>query len=97
MKSASVGVREAKAHLSRLIGEVERGSQVIITDRGRPVARLVPVQGTGLSLRERVDRLERWGWIEPPRTGRRSLPPPLPLPEDADAAQKALQEDRDGA
>jgi antitoxin (DNA-binding transcriptional repressor) of toxin-antitoxin stability system len=33
-------VHEAKTHLSRLLAEVEAGATVVITRRGRPVARL---------------------------------------------------------
>ena len=40
----SVGVHEAKTHLSKLLEEVEDGSTIEITNRGRTVARLVPVQ-----------------------------------------------------
>lgn len=38
----SVGVHEAKTHLSRLLQEVAAGEEVVITSRGRDVARLVP-------------------------------------------------------
>lgn len=38
----SVGVHEAKTHLSRLLLEVGAGEEVVITSRGREVARLVP-------------------------------------------------------
>jgi len=36
------GIREARQRLSSLIDDVRRGHEVVITDRGRPVARLVP-------------------------------------------------------
>lgn len=39
----TVGVGEAKTHLSRLLRQVERGDEVVIGRDGRPVARLVPV------------------------------------------------------
>lgn len=39
----SVGVHEAKTHLSRLLLDVQRGEEVVITRRGEEVARLVPV------------------------------------------------------
>lgn len=42
MKSA--GIREARQNLSSLLEEVRKGREVVITDRGRPVARLVPPQ-----------------------------------------------------
>jgi prevent-host-death family protein len=38
----SVGVHQAKTHLSRLLDEVAKGEEVEITNRGRVVARLVP-------------------------------------------------------
>jgi len=40
MKEA--GIREARQNLSALIEEVRKGHEVTITDRGKPVARLVP-------------------------------------------------------
>ncbi len=33
---------DAKAHLTQLLDEVERGEIIIITRHGRPIARLVP-------------------------------------------------------
>lgn len=38
----SVGLFEAKTHLSELVARVEAGDCVTITRHGRPVARLVP-------------------------------------------------------
>jgi len=40
---STVSVREAKAHLSRLLQQVEAGEEVVITRGGEPVARLVAV------------------------------------------------------
>lgn len=40
MKKA--GIREARQNLSALIEDVKKGREIVITDRGRPVARLVP-------------------------------------------------------
>ncbi|MEZ5330659.1 MAG: type II toxin-antitoxin system Phd/YefM family antitoxin [Thermoanaerobaculia bacterium] len=41
---ATVGVHEAKTHLSRLLRRVAAGEEVVIERRGEPVARLVPVR-----------------------------------------------------
>lgn len=38
----SAGIREARQNLSGLLAEVRKGHEVLITDRGRPVARLLP-------------------------------------------------------
>jgi prevent-host-death family protein len=40
----SVGIHQAKTHLSRLLEDVAAGEEVVITRRGEAVATLVPVQ-----------------------------------------------------
>ena len=40
----SIGLAEAKAHLSQVLDRVEAGEELVITRRGKPVARVVPVQ-----------------------------------------------------
>ena len=42
-----VSVHEAKTHLSRLLRQAAAGEDVVITRSGRPVVRLVPVEGAG--------------------------------------------------
>ena len=39
-----IGVRELRQHASRYLDRVVHGESLEVTDRGRPVARLVPVQ-----------------------------------------------------
>lgn len=41
MKTSTVV--EAKAHFSALLADVASGNQVVVTRRGQPVARIVPV------------------------------------------------------
>lgn len=38
----SLSLAEAKSHLSAIVDRVEAGEEVVITRRGRPVARIVP-------------------------------------------------------
>jgi prevent-host-death family protein len=38
----TAGIREARQNLSVLLDEVRKGREVVITERGRPVAKLVP-------------------------------------------------------
>jgi prevent-host-death family protein len=40
----TAGVREARQNLTALLDDVKKGREVVITDRGRPVARLAPVE-----------------------------------------------------
>jgi len=44
----TVGIHQAKTHLSDLLRQVEKGSSVIITRRGEPVAELRRVSEPGL-------------------------------------------------
>jgi prevent-host-death family protein len=39
-----IGVRELRQHASRYLERVVRGETLEVTDRGRPVARLVPIR-----------------------------------------------------
>lgn len=39
----TVTLAEAKAHFSHLLNQVETGEEIIITRRGRPVARISPI------------------------------------------------------
>jgi prevent-host-death family protein len=51
----SVGVHEAKTHLSRLLEDVAAGEEIVITRRGEAVASLVPARRTSVR-RLGVDR-----------------------------------------
>ncbi len=42
MSTQTIGLFEAKTHLSELVSRAERGDEVIITRHNRPVARIVP-------------------------------------------------------
>jgi len=90
----NVGVREAKINLSKLLKRALKGQEVIITDRGKPVAKIVPIPQDRLSLAERIAKLEEQALLGPVRKRRvMRLPPPLPAREGL--AQEFLQEDRD--
>lgn len=57
----NVGIRELQAHLSEYVRKAAQGEHVIVTDQGRPVAKLV---GLGTSM---LERGIAEGWITPPR------------------------------
>jgi prevent-host-death family protein len=41
-KNVQVNIHQAKTHLSRLLTQVQQGEEIIISNAGKPVARLVP-------------------------------------------------------
>ena len=89
-----IGVRDAKARLSEILRDVQRGGQWTITDHGRPVARLAPPEMARLPLEQRLKNLEERDWIQPRDDTPRPLPPPLPLAQGL--ASQWLKEGRDG-
>lgn len=67
-----VGVRELRNNLSRYLDRVRDGEEVVVTDRGRAIARVLPV-GT-----ERVlDRLIAEGVVTPARRPKRRASKPI--------------------
>ena len=53
-----VGAFEAKTHLSSLLERVSRGEEVLIRRRGKPVAKLVPVEQA--ERRQVQDAIAAW-------------------------------------
>jgi prevent-host-death family protein len=85
-----VGVRELRQYLSRYLRRVERGETLEVTERGKPVALLVPLP----SAREgAVARLQAQGRLI--RAGGGSLGS-LALPASAPAGAPSLSEALEG-
>jgi len=96
MAILSVGIREAKANLSKLVKLVRRGGEVILTDRGKPVGRIVPMQAEPLPLPARIRQLEDQGLLERCKPNNpKKIPVPISLPDAP--AQRLLREDREAA
>ena len=67
-----VGVRELRNHLSRYLDRVRDGNELVVTDRGHAIARVVPIGG------ERVlDQLIAEGIVTPARQEKRRVPKPI--------------------
>ena len=58
-----VGIAELKGRLSRYLEYVKGGQELVITERGVPVAKLVPL-GSGERRESRRERLARAGLIQ---------------------------------
>ena len=92
MKVAAVS--KLKAYLSEYLNQVKAGNEVLITDRGQPVARLVPISRTK-AAKDSLRRMEKQGLI---RLGSGRLPKDfwtMPRSEDPDGlVLKALLDER---
>jgi len=86
-----VGIRELKQHASAVIRRVASGESVEVTDRGKPVARIVPVDAGDAYDRmvadgELIVGNGRWAEIEPL--------PPLPGRSLSDALADLRSDER---
>ena len=66
MRAMDVAVTDLRAHLSEWLNRARAGGEVVITDRGMPVARLV-----GLAATTTLERLTAEGVIGQPASARR--------------------------
>ena len=92
----TVGVSRLKARMSEYIRSVKRGEELIVTERGRPVARISPAAPADGDEEKRLQTLEKAGIV---RHGAGGLPRgfwKLPRPRDSKGlVRKALLEERE--
>ena len=68
-----IGIKELRDGLSRHLAEVRKGHTLTVTDHGKPIAMIVPVQQP-TTLEQLIAR----GVVRPARSRqRKSLPPPI--------------------
>ncbi len=68
--SDRVGVRDLKNRLSAYLDLVKSGQDIVVTEHGRPIARLSPVSADV----DRMAALVEAGIVQPPLSARRRLP-----------------------
>jgi prevent-host-death family protein len=88
-----VNISDLKARLSSHIDMVKNGEEVLVCDRNKPVARIIPCSAEDEPERER--RLIARGVLVPPKKTRRS---PLPAPAgnvSDEVMEKIWGEERD--
>jgi prevent-host-death family protein len=73
VSTSDVGVRELKNRIRAYLDSLKEGEEVVVTDRGKPVARLVPIDRST----DRLAELVAAGLVTPPRRPRSDLPPPI--------------------
>ena len=90
-------VSELKAGLSAYLERVKQGGQVVITERGRSIAKIIPIRQAETDEEAWIQELERRGIIESPEHP--GVPPEywtLELPKDPQGlVLKALLEERE--
>ncbi|MGA8756661.1 MAG: type II toxin-antitoxin system prevent-host-death family antitoxin [Stellaceae bacterium] len=79
MSMQKVGLKTLKNKLSEYVRMAAAGEAIVITDRGRAVAEIVPYErGTGLTPFQ--EKGLREGWLTPAKRPFAPLPPRKPIP-----------------
>ena len=89
MTATIEGIRSLKQNASAVVARAAAGEVITITDRGRPVAQLGPIQGSAVS------RLIESGQLRPARHDIRELAPPAPLNPGEESPSAELARMRD--
>ena len=94
----TTAISRLKSSLSEYLLKVKAGEEVIVTDRGKPVARIVPIERGEIEIPPHLLTLERAGLV---RIGKEALPGgfwSMPRPKDRKgrALAKLLEEREEG-
>jgi prevent-host-death family protein len=84
-----VAISELRAHLGDWLDRARHGQDVVVTDRGVPVARLVGVHAT-----DTIERLTREGAISPPTSIKRPRASDLPRVRSRGSVSELVGEQR---
>lgn len=87
-----VGIRELRQNLSAYVKRVREGEHFVVTERGEPVGRLVPL----IENEDPIDRLVAEGKLKPP-TDDGDLLDLVPIfdAEESKAIREAFEEQRE--
>jgi prevent-host-death family protein len=91
MRERRVGIRQLKSNLSAVLREVKSGSAILITERGKPVGRILPAEASVEEALEEGSRKKMWAW-----SGRKWRPaPPKVRPRGGRLVSDLLLDDRE--
>jgi len=82
----TVGIRALQQHASAVIARAAAGERIVVTDRGRPAALLIPMPGVGL------ERLLAAGLARPARRAVADIAPPSPARQGGRPLSEVLAE-----
>ena len=91
-----VSIRDMKNRLSKYLRLARGGKDVVITDRGRPVARLVPVGEEAATEADIIARIHALPWVRPGKGGKvKGSRKGMPLRGKGPTAAEIVLQDRE--
>ncbi len=91
---SAVGIKELKNRLTHYLQRTKQGEEVIVTERGKPIALLQPIKTAdqAVSIEARLARLSALGLVTLP--ARRTHKKPKPIKISGPPISKAILDDR---
>jgi len=89
-----VGLREANIHFARYVRKVKGGAEILLTDRGKPIAIISPISKKEEPLEERLRMLEKRGILRMASPGKLKLHKLMDLP--GKGLSRIVSEEREG-
>lgn len=90
-----VGLREANQRFAKLVKRARKGEEIVLTDRGKPVARITGIPENGKDDWEAaLDRMAAMGLLRR-ATKRGPMPPFKPFPATSESTTVTLRKMRD--
>ncbi|WP_419915395.1 type II toxin-antitoxin system Phd/YefM family antitoxin [Candidatus Poriferisodalis sp.] len=86
---AEVGIRALKQNASEVVARVEAGEEITVTNRGRPVAKIVP--HVSKPRQSRIEEMIARGEITPATGDIRDFLPPPPAPPGRSLSEVLLE------
>ena len=90
----SISVSDLKEHLSRYLRQVQRGVEIQVTNRGKPIARMVKMSGRPGDPDERRTRLVAAGVISAGRGDASAMLDQPPIEVPGAGLSESLSEER---
>jgi antitoxin (DNA-binding transcriptional repressor) of toxin-antitoxin stability system len=72
----TAGIKDIKNNLSRYLARVKSGEEILVTERGRPIARIIRENGKTNEIRQALGPLIEKGLIAMPTQPINKEPPP---------------------
>lgn len=91
--AAMYSIFETKTHLSELLRLVKKGKDLIITERGNPIAKIIPFTPQEETLAQKLDSLEKSGPLLRAKKRKSGMPDTSKL-KKVNGALKRFLEDR---
>lgn len=88
-----VGSRELKVRLGTYLREVRRGATIVVTDRGVPIAQLVPIESGSGSEAVHLAQMRALGFLSREIAG--DYGAPHPVESGVVSLTRIIREDRD--